>query len=225
MTDKNNAEPIQSCSECGQLNCYRHDRRYPDFCLTESAPPEQLAATVDLYGGDSLDGRVARAAAEVEGKYYGKLNRVEEIIAFARLIKAKRIGIATCLGLIEEARIFARILRVKGLEPYAVVCKVGSVDKTKIGISEDLKLCKGSFEAICNPVLQAKLLNEAKTDLNVIVGLCVGHDSLFTKYSEALVTTLITKDRVLGHNPAAALYNCKSYYKRLLSPDPETEDL
>ena len=69
---------------------------------------------------------------------------------------------------------------------------------------------------MCNPILQAKLLNEAKTDLNLVVGLCVGHDSLFYKYSEALTTTVVTKDRVLGHNPAAALYTAESYYKRLM---------
>ena len=63
---------------------------------------------------------------------------------------------------------------------------------------------------------QAKLLNEAKTDLNVVVGLCVGHDSLFYKYSEAITTTAVTKDRVLGHNPVAALYNAESYYSKLL---------
>ncbi len=68
---------------------------------------------------------------------------------------------------------------------------------------------------MCNPILQAKMLNHAKTDLNVVVGLCVGHDSLFYKYSEAITTTMITKDRVLGHNPAAALYTADTYYKRL----------
>ena len=68
---------------------------------------------------------------------------------------------------------------------------------------------------MCNPILQAKMLNQAKTDLNVVVGLCVGHDSLFYKYSEAITTTMITKDRVLGHNPAAALYTAETYYKRL----------
>ena len=69
---------------------------------------------------------------------------------------------------------------------------------------------------MCNPIMQAKLLNDARTDLNVVVGLCVGHDSLFYKYSEAMVTTAVTKDRVLGHNPAAALYTAESYYKKKL---------
>ena len=72
---------------------------------------------------------------------------------------------------------------------------------------------------MCNPVLQAKLLNAAKTDLNVVMGLCVGHDSLFYKYSEALTTTGVTKDRVLGHNPAAALYMADGYYKKLMEEE------
>ena len=75
---------------------------------------------------------------------------------------------------------------------------------------------------MCNPILQAKLLNRQGTDLNVLVGLCVGHDSLFYRYSQALVTTLLTKDRVLGHNPAAALYQADGYYaKKLFPPKPE----
>ena len=69
---------------------------------------------------------------------------------------------------------------------------------------------------MCNPILQAKQLNAEKTDLDVVIGLCVGHDSLFYKYSDAVVTTLLTKDRVLGHNPVAALYQTRSYYAGLL---------
>ena len=69
---------------------------------------------------------------------------------------------------------------------------------------------------MCNPILQAKMLNEAGTELNVVVGLCVGHDSLFYKYSDALCTTAETKDRVLGHNPVAALYTAETYYKKTI---------
>jgi uncharacterized metal-binding protein len=64
-------------------------------------------------------------------------------------------------------------------------------------------------------VAQARLLNRVKTDLNIVVGLCVGHDSIFFKYSDAPATVLIAKDRVSGHNPAAALYTSRSYYRRL----------
>jgi uncharacterized metal-binding protein len=215
MTKKSEA----TCSDCGLLSCYRCDRNFPSFCLTAAADPGALAEVVEAYRGDGEDARIARAAAEVEGTYYGKLTRVEEIIAFANRIGAKRIGVATCIGLIEETRTFVKIVAAHGLETYAVLCKVGSVDKTEIGIPDELKVMKGCHESLCNPIFQARILNEQKTDLNVIVGLCVGHDSLFMKHSEAPVTTLITKDRVLGHNPAAALYTSGFYYKRLLKPE------
>lgn len=209
-----------TCSDCSVVSCSRRDKEFPAFCLTSATPSQVVAEVTEFYRGEGLDARIARAAAEVEGVYYGKLTRAEEIVAFANRIGARRIGIATCLGLIEESRVFSRILTAKGLEPYAVVCKVGSVDKSEIGVPEEMKVRKGCHESLCNPALQARLLNDQKTDLNVIVGLCVGHDSLFIRHSEAPVTTLITKDRVLAHNPAAALYTTGSYYKRLLQGEP-----
>jgi uncharacterized metal-binding protein len=212
-----------SCSECGPLSCYRKDKTPPSFCLTEAADPQEAAAVVEHLQGDNLDARMARAAAEIEGMYYCKATRAEEIVLFAKRIGAKRIGVATCRGLIQEARTFVKVLRAKGLEAFTVVCKIGSVDKTEIGVPEEVKIEKGSYEAMCNPILQAKVLNAQSTELNVLVGLCVGHDSLFIKYSEAPVTTLVTKDRVLAHNPVAALYETHSYYRRLLDPEQDPE--
>jgi uncharacterized metal-binding protein len=209
---------VVTCSECGQLNCYRHDTRYPGICATTDLAVEERVELVEFYSGDSRDAVIARAAAEVEGLYYGKINRIEETVAFARRIGAKRIGIATCLGLIEETRVLVHILRLAGFETRTALCKVGSVDKTEIGIDETLKI-KCGFEAACNPVLQARLLNREHTDLNIIMGLCVGHDSLFTRHAEAPVTTLVVKDRVLGHNPVAGLYTVKSYSGRMLDKD------
>ncbi len=208
-----------SCADCRQLNCYRHDKMYPTFCLTEALEPGQREEVLATYRGDELDARMARASAEVEGQYYGKLTRVEETLVFARKIGARKIGIATCIGLIEETRVFAKFLKQGGMEPYAVLCKVGSIDKTEIGIPDEIKVKPGNDESCCNPVLQAMLLNQWKSDLNVLVGLCVGHDSLFIRHSEAPVTTLIAKDRVLGHNPVAALYTSHSYCKRLFDAD------
>jgi uncharacterized metal-binding protein len=69
---------------------------------------------------------------------------------------------------------------------------------------------------MCNPVLQAMVLNKGKTEFNVLLGLCVGHDSLFFKYAEAPCTVLAVKDRLLGHNPLAAIYNLDHYYRCLV---------
>jgi len=213
-----NIENKLSCTHCGVFNCHKQDKAFPEFCLTTEYTDENAVA-VKLYQEEGETAKLARAAAEIEGIYYGKLTRVEEIIAFSKRIGAKKIGIATCVGLINEAKTFMKILEAKGLESYSVLCKVGSVDKTEIGIPEELKVQQGAHESLCNPVLQAMILNKQQTDLNVIIGLCVGHDSLFIKHSEAPVTTLITKDRILGHNPAAALYTSGFYYKRLLEKE------
>ncbi len=205
-----------SCSDCGLSNCYRLDKSFPEFCVSANTDKELIEEVNELYRNDEFVSNFSRAAAEIEGLYFGKITRVEEIILFAKRIGAKKIGIATCVGLMNESRMFAKVLSAKGLESYCVCCKVGTTDKTEVGVGEEFKIQKDCHESLCNPVLQAKLLNEQKTDLNVIVGLCVGHDSLFIKFSEAPVTSLITKDRVLAHNPAASLYTTGFYYKRLL---------
>ena len=204
-----------SCVDCGILNCNKRNSVYPEFCPTAALTEEEAQEVMALYE-EPENHRMAVTAAEVEAEFYLKYTRVEEVAEFARRMGYRKIGIATCVGLIEESRIFARILRKKGFEVYGTACKAGSVNKTEIGIPEEAYLGKGPGPVMCNPILQAKLLNREGTDFNVAVGLCVGHDSLFYKYSEAPVTTLIAKDRVLGHNPAAALYQCSGYYSRLL---------
>jgi len=203
-----------SCAFCGTLNCYRKDKSFPSFCLTESSKKQNEKA-LELYRDGGADAKLAWAAAEIEGEYYGRLTRVEETVLFAKKIGAKKIGIATCIGLIEETRVFAKVLEGAGLIPKAVLCKVGSADKTEIGLPEDIKVEPGRQESLCNPALQAKLLDEWGSELNVIVGLCVGHDSIFIKHSKAPTTCLIVKDRVLAHNPAGALHTSGFYYKRI----------
>jgi len=72
---------------------------------------------------------------------------------------------------------------------------------------------------MCNPISQAQLLNDAGCQFNVVLGLCIGHDSMFFKHSEGLATTLVAKDRVLAHNPIGALALADSYYDRVWGPD------
>lgn len=155
-------------------------------------------------------------ASEIEAKGYGEWVRVREIIELCQSMGYHKVGLAFCRGLRKEARIAADILRGHGLEVVSVICKAGGVDKTAAGIEEQMKLRPGEFEPMCNPILQANLMNEQKTDFNIALGLCVGHDSLFYKYSDALVTTLVAKDRVLAHNPVGALYQADGYCKKRL---------
>lgn len=210
-----------TCVDCKVRACgdveYSPEIHYPAFCptpgLQEGQAQGQLLAEAMVLYDEDRNREIMIAAADVENEGYCQWPRVEEILQFAARIGARRIGIATCVGLLNEAELFAEVLRARGFEPVGIGCKAGSQLKVSMGISEASTEVGG---IMCNPILQAKYLESESTDLNVVVGLCVGHDSLFYKYSAAPVTTLITKDRVTGHNPAAPLYTLKSYYKKKL---------
>ena len=201
----------RSCIDCAVKNCSRMQGTYPQFCLTTHMDEDVLADAMAQYE-DELINKVAVASAEVEAEHYCRFTRIEETMAFAEKIGACKLGIATCVGLLAESRILARILRRHGFEVVGVACKAGAQPKESIGIPA---YCTEVGPNMCNPILQAKLLNKEKTDLNLVVGLCVGHDSLFYRYSDALCTTVVVKDRVLGHNPVATLYTADSYYRKL----------
>ncbi len=224
-----------SCSKCstvwekkGATSCWGNspetDPPQPGNCPSRHHG-KVIEDSFDLYKGDNDDARLAKAAARVEGLCYqpvpgseavnAKWNRIEDTMALAKLMEYKRIGIATCLGLLEETNQLVKILSAQGFDPVNVCCKAGSIDKLELGLKEDDKVRPETFEPACNPVAQAELLNRAETDMNIIVGLCVGHDMLFNKYSKAPVTTLVVKDRVTGHNPVSVLYGQNFYYKRL----------
>jgi uncharacterized metal-binding protein len=144
--------------------------------------------------------------------------RILETAEFARRMNYRRLGLAFCAGLVREAKLVADFFRPRGFEVVSAICKVGQVPKETIGIADHQKIAIGRHETMCNPISQAMLMNAAKTEFNILLGLCVGHDSLVLKYSEAPCTVLAAKDRVFGHNPLAAVYTLDSYYRYLKTP-------
>lgn len=183
-----------NCAICVSKKCYKEEKNCSstrDRALNE-------------YIGEKK--KMHYESSNIEQAFYMKITRVEEVIKFAKSMNYKKIGIAFCIGLSKEAEILHRILS-KDFIVYSVCCKTGSIDKSLLDIP---KIHSGDNEAMCNPIGQAMELNKSKTDLNLGVGLCVGHDILFTEYSEAPVSILIVKDRVLAHNPVGALYS--DYY-------------
>lgn len=204
-----------SCSDCKTLACKNNGGTYPKFCLTAALEDEKLKKIVGIYKNNKTARKIATVSAEIEGDFYCKLTRIEETIEFIRRIKAKKVGIASCVGLMNETGMLTKIFDKYGISYYTAGCKLGAVDKGEIGISDEHKINRGcGHESMCNPIMQAEVLNGQKTDMNIIMGLCVGHDMLFSKYSKAPVTTLIVKDRVLSHNPAGALYTSGGMYSR-----------
>ena len=58
---------------------------------------------------------------------------------------------------------------------------------------------------MCNPAGQVKYLVDNKTQLNISMGLWVGHDMVFNQKSDSPVTTSVVKDRPSNHNPVASI--------------------
>ncbi len=148
-----------------------------------------------------------KVSASVESDCYSDKTRMEEAVVFAERMNYEKIGIAFCIGLSEEAEEIHKIFANR-FEVFSVCCKLCGVEKAKY----NLKGLPGAEDpdVMCNPIGQARFLGKKETDINVIVGLCIGHDILFDKYSESPVTTLVVKDRKLAHNPLGYIYS--NYY-------------
>jgi uncharacterized metal-binding protein len=212
---------MSRCAECGSRACASGEvDSSPEYCPMRLG---SLPETVERYADPTVR-RIAQVSAQVEGQGYLRWTRVEETIEFAHRMGFKRLGLASCIGLRREAALLTRVLKANDFEVVSIMCKTGAVPKESIGVADEDKIHPGRFEAMCNPVTQACYLNEQGTELNIIFGLCVGHDSLFIKYSEALVTCLVVKDRVLAHNPLGALYCSQGYYRRALFENHQVED-
>ncbi|MCI4443137.1 MAG: DUF1847 domain-containing protein [Lentimicrobium sp.] len=124
-------------------------------------------------------------------------NRIDEIISIARGMNIKRIGIAHCITFSGEAQILKKYLE-KHFEVYTVDCKYGRIPKKEILGGEGSRI-------MCNPAGQADYLNNKNTELNISMGLCVGHDMIFSKSSNGLVTNLFDKDFTNNNDPAQAI--------------------
>lgn len=205
---------MYTCALCNLHNCDSGDlEKLPSNCPCNEKQEQEMIKDYYLKEDNYY---LAYHSALVEAEGYCKKTRLEEIIDFANKCKFKKLGLAFCLGLSKEASTLCKILKQNGFEISSVICKNGSIPKEFLGIEESQKISPETFEPMCNPIGQAFLLNKDKTELNIILGLCVGHDSLFIKYSDAPVTVFGVKDRVLAHNPLGAIYLSDGYYKNKL---------
>ena len=228
-TTKETGMKHAACATCSykasERICRREDGKHPETCPTVNMP-ELIGQSLREYMEKPEICEFARQAAIQEGEGYDNRelgyervrtckSRIEEIIGFAQKMGYKRLGMAFCIGLRNEARIVEKIFVENDFNMVSAVCKAGRISKDQIGVRADQQVDPATVETMCNPILQALILNQEKTDFNVLLGLCVGHDSLFFKYAEAPCTVLAVKDRLLGHNPLAAVYNFDSYYRCL----------
>lgn len=206
-------KPVK-CTDCAAPLCYLNVFDHaPAFCPSVRYKGEISEESGKLIGGELSE--VARVSSVVEGVNYCRKTRVEEIIDFARRLGLQRLGIAFCVGLRKEAATLAEILESRGFEVAAVCCKLGGIAKEEFGVRDEEKINPGTYEGACNPAAQALVLEREGSQLNILLGLCVGHDSIFIATTRVLTTVLATKDRVTGHCPLQPLYLAESYYGKI----------
>lgn len=151
-----------------------------------------IAYYKELYSNEDIRTMQLSAKALLPGK-----NRIEEIVQYAKNAGIRRIGIANCISLQKEANILTERLQ-KDFEVFSVNCRIGKVPSSEL-IDSDAKGLS------CNPAGQADFLASQQTEINIAVGLCIGHDLIFSEKSAVPVTTLIVKDREHKHNPLKEL--------------------
>jgi uncharacterized metal-binding protein len=202
-----------SCAKCRVYACRKGDlERLPKECpILDNT--EIYDKAIAQYKSDPK--QLACRSAKIESAGYGVWPRIREIMEFSKLSGFSRLGLAFCSGLRKEAIEINKIFEAAGFSMSSVICKTGGRPKEALGLKDEEKVRPGNFEAMCNPAAQAMLLNKEQTELNIVLGLCVGHDTLFIENSEAPITILAVKDRVTGHNPLAAIYASHYFEKKL----------
>ena len=206
------------CVKCTVLRCGVTEKngKVPPSCPTEKYPdlvretkekyvlPENQAV---IQGWFRLMSKVLDPEKPREKFSW---TRIDEIVEYAKIRGMKRLGIATCYALMAESRLLSDILENNGFDVVSLSCLCGEVNPKDMGMPG---------KVFCNPIMQAEVLNREKTELNIMVGLCVGHDILFLRHCNAETTPFVVKDRALGHNPIAALYLSQSpfYKERFIS--------
>ncbi len=200
-----------TCHECNSISfCIlgKPNKSIGNCPMIKNSEIENEA--LNLYKTDEIIKTTTKMASIVEASGYLLWPRLKDTIEFAKGMDFKKIGLAFCVGLRREARKTAEILNKYGFEVCSVCCKTGAIKKTEVDIPKEYTIFSKTGYPLgfvsCNPVAQALLLNNSQTDLNLIIGLCVGHDITFTQLSMAPVSTLIAKDRSNPHSPAAVLY-------------------
>lgn len=231
MSRHSKSAPLPTCAVCPidspDRLCRNEQGHAPGNCPTTRSLDLVKESLEIVQNPEVME--VMRHATIQEGEAYGGREkgyayirpikpRIQETIEFARKMKFRRICLVFCIGMRNEAEIIHKIFACNGFETISVACKAGAVSKEEIGLLREQQIDPASFETMCNPILQALISNYHESDFNVLFGLCVGHDALFLKYAKAYNTVLACKDRLLAHNPLAAIYQYESYYRYLKKP-------
>jgi uncharacterized metal-binding protein/predicted Fe-Mo cluster-binding NifX family protein len=194
--NKRDREDVLDCLSCTNRVCL--DGK---VCETASAVFNGQSET------NSELAHMLDAAIDIASEKERTLCRLSELIYFCLEMQYERLGIAYCLDLEEPTEILARVLR-RFFTVFPVCCKVGGLAQNHPqNTTTRYDRQKTDGEVSCNPWGQAQVLNGLNTDLNIMVGLCMGADCIFMQASQAPATGLFIKDKSLANNPIGAVYS------------------
>lgn len=177
-----------NCTTCEDKIC----RKKQNTCERESFDKSDV---IDQYQ-DVSNSEIVKAAAElVDSGRAGTLSRMEEIVEFAQTMGYKKLGLAYCYGMEQQAKAVETILADKGFKVSAVSCSVGGLKQSEVNEASCI------HKVSCNPLGQALQLNTENVDLTLVVGICLGHDILLNRHLKMDFTTLVVKDRRNNHAP------------------------
>ena len=198
MKDRN-TDTDKGCT-C-QDNCawYSPGQKIPQRCPA-LGNKKALTHAIDEYRRpNSIANRLYGGFSKLVGSGGSKRSRIEHIMEFSRAVGFQRIGIAACAFYLPQIYYLRSILEDHGFSCMGLSCKIGGLTFADIGIPND------SNWILCNPLAQAFILNDFQTELNITVGLCMGHDLIFQSYSNAPVTNYTVKEKISDDNPVATL--------------------
>jgi uncharacterized metal-binding protein len=209
------------CAKCGVYKCRDPGmkKEFPNSCPNKKYPDVKEWSIEEGVKPGNMEinwacDEVSYRQKDEKGNY--TWTRIREVMEYSNMMGYKKLGMGYCVGLKNEAKMVADILEKNGFDIVSVACMAGAPTRDEAGLEKH----PGTGDIVCNPIMQAEVLNREETELNIMLGLCIGHDILFINYSKADVTPLAVKDRILAHNPMGAIYTSNSYYQKKLYHQP-----
>ncbi|MCX8191908.1 MAG: DUF1847 domain-containing protein, partial [Nitrososphaerales archaeon] len=163
------------CAKCGVYKCRNPEMNvdYPAFCPHENYADVRRETIREGWMGGDENKMINRACEDVlkdgrdkDGDY--NWCRIKELIEFSKKMGYKKLGLAFCVGLRDEARILVDILEKNGFEVVSIACMAGAPTRNEVGYES----YPSASSVICNPIMQAEVLNREGTELNIMLGLC-----------------------------------------------------
>jgi uncharacterized metal-binding protein len=182
---------IMDCTNCQPKTC-----RVSESCGIEKFDSIEV---IKDYQEPENQIILQAAASLVDNGKAGTLSRLQETIEFIKRMEYKRVGLAYCYGMEKDAKLMKEIFKAEGIRLRTVSCTVGGINQDEINTSSCTE------KVSCNPLGQARELNDEEVDFVIIMGICLGHDILLQRNLKSDFTTLVVKDRVFVNAPLKAL--------------------